>query len=427
MSESETWSYEVPNSGVRVTLGASISSLGPDEWAALTLRNAFDTSYRYLLFRELVEPGPAAIVAIFDGAGVVAAAHGARTTARTALFSHPWKLLGSPQFVRAEDAADEVLHRHEALLAELVGVGSESGLAWERLSATFGELFVIRGFDTSRVLTREGLDPGAAVGYVGALADGARELSRQAGLAGVCWQFVDPADACLREELCSLGYQRAVFTAATTFELPIGTYDDFLATLPSKRRRSHLKERSGLAASGLAVTSVPLANHVDRVVDLEIATLRRYGGTPDGEGMRQNRAHIAELFGPQARVPVVLMNDEIMACGLDLVGDLDYLALSFGCDYSKDRLPYVYSSISVYDPIRFCLERGIRVLRMGFEAFVPKISRGGTCIPRETWIWMSDSAARERLSPVLDLVTDRTMTYLRSVGAVVDPAWGSAS
>ncbi|HEY1616336.1 MAG TPA: hypothetical protein VGG25_01895, partial [Streptosporangiaceae bacterium] len=78
---------------------AGMSGVSPAAWDGLA-PPGIDRTHAYLTFREQVEPGDPVLVVAGDATGPAAAAHGSWTTPRTALFSHPWKMLASPQFAR---------------------------------------------------------------------------------------------------------------------------------------------------------------------------------------------------------------------------------------------------------------------------------------------------------------------------------------
>lgn len=90
----------------------------------------------------------------------------------------------------------------------------------------------------------------------------------------------------------------------------------------------------------------------------------------------------------------------------------DYYGLTYGCDYSHSNLSTTYMCVAYYDPIMFCLARGIGRLRYGFEAFEPKMLRGASLTPLEFWIWAPDDKVNRALADLLSFLHHRSSRYL---------------
>src|SRR6266545_8371668 len=89
----------------------------------------------------------------------------------------------------------------------------------------------------------------------------------------------------------------------------------------------------------------------------------------------------------------------------------DYYGLVYGCDYSVPERSTAYMCLTFYEPIRYCIARGLGRLRLGFEAFVPKPLRSATVTPRETWVWTPDRQLLEGLSVLLGFLTAGADSY----------------
>ena len=376
--------------GLRTVVLPGIDGVPAAEWTG-ALGGAVDRDAHYLRFREEIEPGePVLAVARDAGGRLLAGAHGALAVPASALFSSPWAMLTADQFLRAEDPAELRAARDRSV----AGVQLDPAL-------------VIRGFDDSRVLTRPDAD-----GEVGEAAVDAVVGALQAEGRPVVFPFVRPADVTLAAVLGRRGFRRGILTAASTIPVAAAAgYDELLAGLRRSVRRRARKEERRLAEAGLRLSELPLAEHVDTVVGLEVQTARRHGGQPRPERLLTARRRMAELLAGSVRVPVALdRNGRVVACGVDLVDADSYYGLAYGCDYSAER-GTAYQCLGFYDPMRYAVEHGIRRIRLGFEAFEPKLLRGAEVVPRHTWVWMPDRSALAAVGEVLDLLTDRFEGY----------------
>jgi len=397
----------------------SVGDIPDDDWRALA--RGVDQSRAYLTYRERLEPGDPVLVVANDSTGPAAALHGSLTTPRTALFSHPWKMLSSDQFLRLSGEADsdrEPAGHHQRLLDELLDPGQSGEPRWEGFAAMIGEAMVLRGFDTSAALLRPGLSEDAKLVAMLTLLRTLQGLVREGAAGAIALPFVHPGDALLRQALAETGFCAGVLTGASVFDLS-GTrsYEDFVATLPKRRRYRYRTEQQAFASAGMTTRTVMLEDHLERLADLEANNIERYGGAPDRTRLAAVRAEMAELLGAALRVPVAEIDGSIIACGIDLVDENSYLVLAYGCDYSVAEHRKAYPQLLCYEPIRFATSHGLTQVRLGFESFQPKLHRGARLETRQTWIWLPSQSAMRSLTRLLAFLSARTQAFF---GSLVD-------
>lgn len=392
---------------MRAAVEHTIAAISESHWRRLA-GEGVDRGWAYLRFRELVEPGRAVVVVGHDGSGPAAALHGALTTSGTGLFSHPWKMLAGEQFLRLDKAAedtDAVLERQRRLVSK--AAGSEAA----GLDEALGPVLTVRGFDDSAVLLRESADREAATATVVRAAQDAV----RAGLAGaIAFPFVEPGNRVLRRVLTAAGFRHAVLTATTEFDLTrFDSYEAMLASMRRKRRYRFLSERRAVEEGGFGLGTADLADAAERVAELEAGNTRRYGGSPNPESLLRTRKRMAALLGDHVRVPTVTRGEgEVIACGLHLVDRWSYSNLVYGCDYTVADRGTAYQCVNFYDPLEYAFSRGLGRLRMGFEAFEPKLIRGARLAPRESWIWTPDERIGTRIGRLLSFMGERSGPYL---------------
>ncbi|MEV0224780.1 GNAT family N-acetyltransferase [Streptomyces sp. NPDC050704] len=399
---------------MKTHLHDSAARLTAPQWAALYGTRHADRGHGYALFREHMEPGAPVLVAAEDDAGRCAALHGALTTAGSGLFSHPWKLLTSEQLLRPEEpGADRARADRERLLTAVTGTAAQPDAA--ALTTALGEAVVFRSFDSTEAGLREGLTTEARHAALRALLAAAQDAVRD-GLAGaVCLPFVRRDDLPLRTGLAELGFRQAALTAVSDFDLTgVSSYEEFLASLPSRRRRMYRKEGQAVADSPLTLGTWSLTGHVKSVAALEARNIAKHGGQPDPVALVAARSAMAELIGDRVRVPVVLRADEAdepAACGIHLTDDDSYCILMYGADETVPAGGPVYAHLTFYEPLRHAADHGLSRVRLGFEAFDAKLRRGASLSPRETWLWLPDAARLDTLHQVMQLLGTRTEAH----------------
>lgn len=390
---------------------ASLDDLTGADWSRLNPGRRLDHGLDYVRFRCHVEPGEPVVAVVTDERGLAGAAYATTTTPRTALFSHPWKLLGSAQFVRAADGATAVLDEHARLVAAAGGGGDgaagDASLA-EQLAEGLGDPLVVRLFDSSEVLVAPDLDGDGAAAVTAGLVGHLQRLVGDGAAGAVVFPYVHPADEPLRRTLAAAGFVAGRLTASCELHVPAGLdWDGLLQALGRNRRRRYLRELAAFEAAGLVLGEVDAAEHLERIAELEAQTAAAHGGQPDVAAIVRLRRHMVATFGPSLRVPVALAGDTIVACGVDVFDEHDYYGLVYGCDYGHPGRSTAYMCVGYYEPIRFCLARGVRRLRLGFEAFEAKLLRGAALTPRETWVWVPDPGRLAGLAALLRFLTGR--------------------
>lgn len=394
----------------------SVERVPAAAWDALAGERDIDQRHAYLRFREHLEPGASAVAVATDESGaVVAALPGTLTCDLTALFSHPWKLLTSDQFLRGdtdEETADLRAQR-SVLLAPLLG-GEPIDPEWKRLSATLGSAYVVRGYDSS-----EGLAASDAAGTeaLGVAISAAQGLAHQGRVGAVVLPYVRSDDQRLRDLLAEAGFRSAIVTAASEIDTRGATsIDDFLAGVPQRRRYQYRSKMKAFVATGHTATTLDPAapGTMEAVVAMELSTMARHGSGADPQALAAARRFLARHASHLLRLPAAADDEGAYACGVHLVGQRSYLTLTFGSDYRHgvDVSRNAYHHVTYHDPVAFSCANGISRIRLGFEAFYPKVTHAATVHPRETWFWTPDSGVLDLLAAPFEFLSARSKAHL---------------
>jgi predicted N-acyltransferase len=181
------------------------------------------------------------------------------------------------------------------------------------------------------------------------------------------------------------------------------TFDDFLATLSSRKRKAIKKERRAVAESGLRIRRLTgdalTAEHWDIFFELYTRTSDRKWGYPY---LTQDFFH--RLDDAMAdKVMLVLADKDGYPVGgaLNLIGRDSLYGRNWGGD---DSIPFLHFEACYYQAIEFAIERGIETVEAGAQG-EHKIQRG--YLPVETWSahWIRDEGFRSAVAEFLERET----------------------
>ncbi|HEV2638664.1 MAG TPA: peptidogalycan biosysnthesis protein [Actinocrinis sp.] len=394
----------------------SVDEVPAADWERLTRRSDIDSSRGFLRFREYLEPGRDLLLTASAEGELAAALRAVIAVPGSGFTSDPWKFLGSTAVLRAEPGQDEAELKalHETHAGLIRGGDGEDGPLWQTLTRRFGPCFVVREFDRSELWYAPELDPAARARATETLIAAAQRVAIAQGAGTVAFPYVPVSDPLLREALTAAGFQHGTLTGACTIDTRgCADYADFLSRLPSRRRRMFRLEEQRLAdAPDLDQGAVDLGANADRIAQLEVNTLLKYGGVADRDAIYEARIKLAEELPEAVRIAAVRRGGELIASAMHLVGRQSVVAMTYGADYGIEDRSSAYSWAIVYFPVRLAVEAKLDGVRMGFEGFRAKTVRGALVEPREMWLWTPDPAGRAELGELLGLVGARNDAYL---------------
>ena len=158
--------------------------------------------------------------------------------------------------------------------------------------------------------------------------------------------YVAVDDELLRGLLEAAGFVRGAVTAASALHLEgYPTYQAFLDGQNAETRRNYRLAEREVTRAGLQVREVPLAEHVDRIVDLEARTGERNGAAPNRPQLRAARAYLAAVLPGAIRVAVAGRSAaEVLACTVQMYGRHGCCTLGYGSDYDVTGTSVAYTT-----------------------------------------------------------------------------------
>lgn len=176
-------------------------------------------------------------------------------------------------------------------------------------------------------------------------------------------------------------------------------FDEFLATLNARKRKTIRRERAGALASGVEIEVLSggalRAAHWDAFHGFYMDTGRRKWGRP-----YLNRAFFSLLHERMAdRVALVMCRRDgrYIAGALNLIGDNALFGRHWGCIEQHD---FLHFEACYYRAIDFAIERGLEWVEAGAQG-PHKIQRG--YLPRHTYSahWIVDPRFRDAVADYL--------------------------
>lgn len=224
-----------------------------------------------------------------------------------------------------------------------------------------------------RFLIRDGADPAASSD---ALVGGLRALRGKLGASSIHATFVT------RPEWDRMGAQGFLQRTDQQFHFineGYGTFEDFLASLASRKRKSIRRERKDALASGITIEWVSGRDLTEACWDAFYAFYMDTGSRKWGRPYL-NRAFFSLIGEAMAdRILLVMAKREgrYIAGALNLIGDDALYGRNWG---ATEEHPFLHFEVCYYQAIDFALSRGMSRVEAGAQG-EHKLARGYRPVP----------------------------------------------
>jgi hypothetical protein len=228
-----------------------------------------------------------------------------------------------------------------------------------------------------------GTDPATMDTLVGGLV----AWARAAGVQSIGFLYMRPAAAALAGAAERHGFSEVPLTYSFDLPIPGPDFADYLAVLPSKRRREVRRELRRIADAGIELTRPPVGEVFDDLVRLRCALVRKYRGDVDVDNERTKlRRSVDEVAGGEPHVFCATAGGTVLSAAMFAGTDRDWTGLVTGTDPTDPRSRLCYFATTYYEPVRAAAARGARLLRYGHGSWNAKLSRG--CQPTLMTAWV---------------------------------------
>lgn len=174
------------------------------------------------------------------------------------------------------------------------------------------------------------------------------------------------------------------------------SFDDYLRSLSSNRRRSARREMRAFDQSATQVTITPLASAKEHVAVLVARLQERHHLPGSASTVEEFLSRLVTTLAHRAEAVVAWVQQAPAgACILLTSGDTLY-AYKAGFDHSIDPEWSVYFNVGYYLPLRHAVSMSVKRLALGPGTLEAKVLRGARLEPRWFGAWRFPEGARMR-------------------------------
>jgi predicted N-acyltransferase len=239
-----------------------------------------------------------------------------------------------------------------------------------------------------RLLTDE---PGLALDLIAA----AEELVRQNGLSSAHATFIAPGEAPLFERA---GWLIRVDSQFHWHNEGYGSFDDFLATLSSRKRKAIRKERA-TAIEGLTIEHITGEAITERHWDAFWAFYQDTGARKWGRPYltRSFFSLLGERMAERLLLIFALRDGQPIAGALNLIGADTLYGRYWG---TTEEVPHLHFELCYYQAIEAAIARGLKRVEAGAQGG-HKLSRGYRPVPTFSAHYLANPGLRDAVADYL--------------------------
>jgi uncharacterized protein len=235
------------------------------------------------------------------------------------------------------------------------------------------------GFDSFVAASR-----GPAPGLAETLVDAVLTWSAEQRMRAVSFHYVR-ADTELPRVLAERGFRAIPLTYRSRLTLG-GSFADYLASLPQKRRSQVTSERRRLAEAGIQTRRCSFEDVWPEMLALRCHLVERYGQKPDEDLETTNMRGLLTCFGEdRVRLYCSFLDGRVIGFSLYVVWRDSWYAAYTGT-YVSPRTRLAYFGHLFYAPIEGAAAEGTRVVDFGIGAWEAKRHRGACLTPVDAWV-----------------------------------------
>ncbi|MFI0845487.1 GNAT family N-acetyltransferase [Mesorhizobium sp. IMUNJ 23232] len=219
-----------------------------------------------------------------------------------------------------------------------------------------------------RLLVRRDLDADATRAI---LAAGLRAVTDKLGVSSAHVTFANDEDM---QALLGTGYLRRTDQQFHFFNDNYLNYDDFLATLASRKRKALKKERREALAAGVSIDRLTGSDLTEKAWDDFFTFYMDTGGRKWGRPYLNRRffSLIGERMGKDVLLVMAKRAGRYVAGAINFIGSDTLYGRNWGC--IEDH-PFLHFEVCYHQAIDFAIERKLRVVEAGAQG-EHKLARG---------------------------------------------------
>ncbi|MDF3216102.1 GNAT family N-acetyltransferase [Mesorhizobium sp. M7A.F.Ca.CA.001.09.2.1] len=353
MDQGDEGDGQTANADYSIRVAAGIGAFTCDEWNGFagTARGDLETSYNPLVsfaFLSALEDSGCAVrrtgwqghhLRLEDGRGRLLGAVPCYLKSHSQgeyVFDHGWS-----------DAFERAGGRYYPKLQSAVPFSPVTG----------PRLLVTRGEDSAKVKA--------------GLAAGLKAVTQKLGVSSAHVTFAQESDV---EVLEAAGFLHRTDQQFHFFNEGFSTYDDFLATLASRKRKAMKKERREALAPGISIDRLTGKDLTEKAWDDFFAFYMDTGSRKWGRPYlnRQFFSMIGERMADDILLVMARRNGRYIAGAINFIGSDTLYGRNWGC--IEDH-PFLHFEVCYHQAIDFAIERKLKVVEAGAQG-EHKLARG---------------------------------------------------
>jgi hypothetical protein len=244
-----------------------------------------------------------------------------------------------------------------------------------------------------RLLVSKGEDAGAVKA---GLAEGLKLVTDKLGVSSAHVTFASEPDVATLE---AAGFLHRTDQQFHFFNEGFSTYDDFLATLASRKRKAMKKERREALADGISIDWLTGKDITERAWDDFFAFYMDTGGRKWGRPYlnRQFFSLIGERMADDILLVMAKRNGRYIAGAINFIGSDALYGRNWGC--IEDH-PFLHFEVCYHQAIDFAIERKLKVVEAGAQG-EHKLARGYRPVTMHSAHYISHPGLRNAVADYL--------------------------
>ncbi len=231
-----------------------------------------------------------------------------------------------------------------------------------------------------------------------AMANASGQLAVRLGASSAHMTFIDEEEY---TDFGELGWLQRNDTQFHWHNDNFSSFDQFLATLSSRKRKNIRKERKTVAATGLEIHVLTgddiTQEHLDQFFHFYIDTGDRKWGTP--YLTREFFSSIGESMADDIALVMVRNGDHWIAGAINFIGGDALYGRNWGCIEHHDCLHF---EVCYYTAIEFAIARGLKRVEAGAQG-PHKLARGYLPVTTRSVHMIQDPRLRSAVADYLDM------------------------
>jgi hypothetical protein len=262
-----------------------------------------------------------------------------------------------------------------------------------------------------RLLVNRDLDP-AAVRPV--LAEALKQVTVQLGVSSAHVTFAGDDDM---DALEGAGFLHRTDQQFHFHNDGYGTYDDFLGTLASRKRKALKKERREALSSGITIDWLTGSDLTEKVWDDFFAFYMDTGGRKWGRPYLNRKffSLIGERMAEDVLLVMARRGGRYIAGAINFIGSDTLYGRNWGC---VEDHPFLHFEVCYHQAIDFAIAKGLRVVEAGAQG-EHKLARGYRPVTTHSAHFIAHAGLRNAVADYLARErreVERMAGYLEEVG-----------